>query len=263
MLGAHQKNRQLARQELVIGEAGAGQGSRLQVRFAVGLVGRDQGRVPGGPPAPGDQRRVGPFRHLRRRLRQRPLNRLRGHFQGQARRQAIDRLDRCQTVPVLDGADMIGVGHLLDPPIVLDRAADDSGFAGRERAQEIIRLGVEEDQNQGAGRVRAVDPIGLASGRAGLMGLNRDGQGSDAPRRRVRDRGRKAPVDDPARQMPQEIDHLVSRRLFEQGSQARADPGQGGHGREEGKKDLWAHRVAAGAKMAADLAPFGAYIVGR
>ena len=158
----HQPERELVRQQLVIGQAPARLGARLQIRQPVRVVGGAQRIGPGRPPDARHPGRIVPFRQIRCQ-RQR-----RGDHPGQRPRRKpgghrINRLDALKACDLAWPADMIGVGHLQPVAEALDPPADDAAFARRQDGFQVVGLGVEVDQVQARGLVMADDPIGRAA----------------------------------------------------------------------------------------------------
>ena len=108
----------------------------------------------------------------------------------------------------------------------------------------MVALHVEIDEGQGAGAVAAQHPVGPAA-EAGLVALDPrlDGDDRVGPVARIEgaDRGRGAAVDEPHRQMPQQVDDQRARRLLDQAAELRPDAGQHRHRREQRVEKGGAH----------------------
>jgi hypothetical protein len=122
---AHQRQRQLSRQQLVIGEAPPRRRLRRERRRLLRAMELAQRRAEAGPAlAPGELRRQ-PFRQVGQALQgfARQLHQL---ALRQAPGQRIDRLDARQLGGALRRQDVVGVGH--PEPVVepFDAAADDA-----------------------------------------------------------------------------------------------------------------------------------------
>ena len=129
--GAHQRHRELAGKDLVIGEPLARRGRRQQI--GLGFRGmRPVDRIaPRGPAAPLPQRRIDPFRQCRQAVERRP-DRLLHNPRGEARCQRINRLDQLEAVELVRSQYEVWVRHLRHAAVELDAAADDALRADRE-----------------------------------------------------------------------------------------------------------------------------------
>ncbi len=197
---ADERDCELAREDLVIGETLARRVGRQQAAFGLRRMDSANGAVPWRPAAPLAQRRADPVRQHREAVERRG-HRLLRDAQGEARGQRVDRLDRLQAIELVRPHDEIRVGDLGSAVVELDAAADDPLGADRQQPRELVAPHIEIDQGQGPGVVGAQHPVG-ASSVTGLMRLDahrdrHDLVGLEGPHRR-----RRAPVDDAARQVP-------------------------------------------------------------
>ena len=116
---------------------------------------------------------------------------------------------------------MVGVGDLQAVGEDLDLAADDPLLTLGQHPVQVILAGMEEDQVQLASLVAAGDAIGLARVARRPVGADHNSQGGDAAGLGGGHLGRIAPVDQPARQVPAEVDHLRPGQRLEQLGKAR------------------------------------------
>src|SRR5258708_36981282 len=103
---------------------------------------------------------------------------------------------------------------------MLDPAADDSRRPERQLAREVVGLGVKEDEVKETGVIAAAHAVGTFA-MARQMAVDLDGERCDCARGCLAHLGGGTAVDDPGRQMPEQIDDLRSGKPFEELSQAR------------------------------------------
>ncbi len=143
--GADQRDRELVREQLVIGETFARRVGGRQIRLASGRMGMAQGIGPAGPAAPFPERRVDPFGKLGGTLERCCRGAL--HLtRREACRQRMDWLDRLQAVELVGAQHQVGVRHLRHAVVELDPAADDPLGADRKQARQIVTFDVEVDE---------------------------------------------------------------------------------------------------------------------
>src|SRR6185369_4909659 len=137
---------------------------------------------------------------------------------------------------LLDRHDMVGMHHVELVAEAIDPAADRPPFADRQVLQEPVIAGIEENEIDEPGPVTAAHPIGCPWIDWLLMPLDLQPQGDDCAILSQSEAGARPPVDDAARPMPQEIDHMrpaqLLRELREPWPQAR-QPVEAGKKREE------------------------------
>ena len=126
-MGAHQRQRKLVGEQLVIGEAAA----RRMAGVKRGFVGRRMRAVkcavPVGPSLLLEEPGVEPFAEIGR-TRQRLADRLGERFVGQALGQRIDRLDGLDAGDVGERRDMVRMRHLDMAAEMLDASRYHPGF---------------------------------------------------------------------------------------------------------------------------------------
>ena len=123
---------------------------------------------------------------------------------------------------------MIRVGHLGPAVEMLDLAADGAARADRQLLRHIVRLGIEEDDIQRAALVLGQHPVGLLAAASRPVLDHGDDQGGNHIVRRLGDPGIEAPVDDPARQMPEQIHDRFPGQRLQQFRDTRTDAGKAG-----------------------------------
>ena len=210
--------------------------------MAVGGMGREQGVAPVGPGALRLEGTVQPFLKGRREI-EGGMNRLAQAARRQPDCQRVDRLDPHDPIGLGDGHDMVRMGHLQFVLEQFEPAADDPPLAHRKGFFQVVAVDVKEDQGEDSGAVGADHPIRHAAPRLGWrpVGLDRHRKGRDPVRHRVRQARGVAPVDQPARQMPEQIDDPLARHPRQGLGDARADTGQRGNRGKQRKQDLRAH----------------------
>ena len=108
-----------------------------------------------------------------------------------------------------------------------------SRYSGRALKNTRIEL---------AAVVGAEDAVRAAARSRRLVFENADAQRRRPAQLDAGDRGRKPPIDDALRQMPQQIDDARPGELAQRLRHGGPDAGQRVDGREQGKQDGWAHR---------------------
>ena len=164
LAGAHEGERQLVGQQLVERQPLARRRIQRQVALALRLMHGMQGGAPGRPALPLQIGRVLPFRQFGR-AGERLADRLAQHLRRQSGGQAIDRLDLLEGRQFRQRHDVVRMGHLQLGPVplvALDAAADGARLADRQRLQEIVGAGIEEDEMDEAGLVAAAHLVGQA-----------------------------------------------------------------------------------------------------
>ena len=109
----------------------------------------------------------------------------------------------------------VRVSHLRHAAVELDAAADDALGADRQQPRKLIALHVEIDQASRSRCCRCTAP-GKAGAQARLMCLDAHRDRRDPVRLERADRRRGAPVDDAARQMPDEVEDERAGEALEQ-----------------------------------------------
>ena len=224
----------------------------------------------------GNDRRIDPF--LERRQ---PVLRLGDRLAQELGREPgghrIDRLDQRQGLGFLEAGDEVGVDHGRAAVEPLDPAGDDHRLADRQQLFQPRRLAAEIGEGDLAGLVLGEDAVGhrfLPAARC-LVPVDPDRQGDDAALGGGGDLGALAPVDQPARQMEQEIAHphlgaIADEQGLQLGRDFRSHAFQRGDGGEEGVEEGGAHgarfsdHADEGKQRMADLLtePIGAYMRG-
>jgi hypothetical protein len=199
--------RQLVGQQLVIGEPLAGRRLGPEVRRAVGAVDAGQRNSNRWPGAPRQQSRIVPLGE--------PGQAVEGSLDAadeEARRQIgsqrIDRLGQRQAGELLWRNDVVGMHHLRQAAIPLDAARYEALRALGEDSSEIVAAGMKEHQQQRAGVVVALDPIGAALPASARrpVAADRHLDCHDAVLRQSRKLGTGTSVDDAGGQVKQKVD---------------------------------------------------------
>ena len=251
---AHQGQRQLAGEQLVIGQPRDMRRFRVEIDRRLRVMDLGERRREAIPAALGDERRVQPFRQVGQachRLADGAGQRLAGNARGHR----IDRLDQRQAGEILFVDDVVRVDHGRAAVEPLDLAADIERRADRQRLFEIVAMGVEEGEGDLAGVVMGEDPPRNApvAARRLLVTVDADLEGDDGAFRRQRDARLVAPVDDADGKVEEEIDD--ARRVLlvrpadqpaERDAELRPDAGKAGDRAEEGVEDVRAHGVGRG-----------------
>jgi hypothetical protein len=100
------------------------------------------------------------------------------------------------------------VGHLDLVAEAFDPAADHAGLAHRQLLLEVVALGVEKHELDIARFVVAAHTVGLPRVVRLVMRIHVDREGGDRPFGSLGNPGGEAPVDEPARAMPEQIGDL-------------------------------------------------------
>ena len=245
----HQGQRQLARQQLVVGEALPGRRGRRYVGRLLGPVQAQERRLGIGPAALGEPGRVLPLGQIGH-----PLQGLAGglqqHLAGQPGGERIDRLEQGQIGARLRRDDVVGVRHLLLVVVALDAAADGADAPRGQLALDEPALGVEEHEVDAAAVVLAGHLVGRpgVAARRRLVLEHAHLQRGDGAGHGLGDGGRGAAVDDAGGRVPEQIDHArladarrQPQRLLQQDLHARADAGKALRRGKEGCELLGPH----------------------
>jgi hypothetical protein len=155
---AHKSQRQLARQQLVIGQPAARRCLRFDIDLRFGMVQFADRVGERGKAVLAYQVRIGPLWKLRQEV-QRRLDRSAQHLWRQAGGQRIDRFDQRKAVRVRFQGDMVGMDHRRSAVEPFDLAADQHGFALRQDLLEPLPLGMKEGQGQFTGIVMDEHPV--------------------------------------------------------------------------------------------------------
>ena len=133
--------------------------------------------------------------------------------------------------------------HLRHAAVELDAAAEDALGADRQQARKLVTFHVEIDQGQCAGVVGAQHAV-RSTAEARLMRLDADRDRRDLVRLERADRRRGAPVDNAARQMPDEVQDERAGEALEQLCYLRADAGNRGYRRKQLIEDGGTHKAS-------------------
>jgi hypothetical protein len=217
---AQQRQRQLARQQFVIGEPRPRRAFRHDVFGRLGPVQPAQ-RL--GKSRIGVARQPGcvlPFRQVRK-PRQRRVDRLAQLVRTQPLGQRIDRVEQRQAGKSFRVDDTVGMHHLQMAVVERRGARYVPDFADRQELLQIVLARVEIGDGERIGLVARLDVVGRAGPvrrrRAVLLGGHRDGH--DRIRLHLAQFRLVAAIDEAGRHMEQEIGH--ARRLAVAADQAR------------------------------------------
>ena len=144
---AHERERELAGEQFVIGEPRPGR--RSPAAASAGSAGRCSARsasANAGQRLRASQRRVLPFRQVRQRGRARASTALRTWLRRQPFGQRIDRLDQRQLREARFVDHAVGMHHLQHAVVELDRAGDVAPLADRQELLQVVLARVEEGQ---------------------------------------------------------------------------------------------------------------------
>ncbi len=264
LLAAHQRERDLARQQFVIGDAAAGDRVALDSLEVGRMVKRLHGLEEGRKTAAGEEGGVLPLRQSRA-----CLGGGRGdaghHARADAFGQAVDRLDRGQGRRLGGVEQPVGMHHLAHALPQLELAGDDAVGADRQGLQQMADIGMEEDQRDVPGLILDEDAVGrlaLAGRRRAVLGDARR-EGGDAADRGIDDGRARATVDSAHRQVEQEIDdagaaRLVAHELVERLGRLGADAWQRRHRGKQRIEQGGAHaatRLVSGVRRFAAVRP--------
>jgi len=239
-MGAHQQQGKLAGEQFVIGQPPPCRRVGSQIGFAVRAMGGVQRRAPAGPPLLLEPCRIAPFVKLRRPF-QCALDGAAERPRRQPGGQRVNRLDGLQIGDLIGCGDVVRVGDLKPALPALDAPADHPHLAFRQHPLQVVGTGMEEHQVQLSGVVAARDLVRQAPGARRLVGTDAERHGGDGAGRGVGDLGCEAPVDQAARQVPQQVHHVRPREVPYHGPDPRPDAGQRRHRREQRKQDFWTH----------------------
>ncbi len=239
----HQGERQLVREQFVIGKARAGGGERQDARLILRLVDGDDGLPPGRPAFPLQQRRIDPFGKIAEfgdRLRYGPLQ----GFPGEPGGQAIYGFDHGQAIAGVGRQDVVGMAHLQAALEPFRAPAHEPPAPLGQDFLEIVAVGMEEDELHLPARVAAGDAVGPpAARRRGMVADDLDHQGHDRAVGRLGDGRRQAAVHHAHRQVPQEVRHAVDVQPGQMRGRPPPDPLEGGRRPEQREQYFWTHRA--------------------
>ncbi len=242
---AHQRERELAGQQFVIGEPRPRQALRQNVVRLGRPVQMAQRGGEGGKALARDPGLVLPFGQIRQ-PRQRVVHRPPHIAGGQPLGQRIDRLDQRQRGEALLVHHAVGMHHLQHAVVEFGGAGDVARLAHRQQLLQVVAARVEIGQRDVAGVVVGVDAIGRARAmrRRRPVIVHRHRHGDHLAGLHVAQFGARAAVDGARRQMKQEIDHARRLALEQPGIvlfQLRPDAGQAGERGEQGVEHERAH----------------------
>ena len=240
-VAAHQGEGELVGQKFVIGGAAMcrGVGGRVGVGFRV-VQGFD-GRAPGGPAFPRRDGGVEPVGQLGRGL-DRGQHRAPEGLGRQAGGHWVDGLRFQNLVALGHRHDVVRMGYLQVVAVAFDDAGHNAGFALGQDLGQVIVPGMKEHEGEKTRIVGNLDLVGLTAVVGFGVGADGHGQGGDAPGFGLGDLGGIAAVDDPGRQMEQQIKQPpAAAQLFDHRSHAWTDAGQRRHGLEQWEQDFRAH----------------------
>ena len=244
LMRAHQCHRELVGEKLVIGEARAGLGRVIEVGLALRRMGLHERGVPVRPTLARAVGGVDPLGQLRRAY-ERGAHGLPHHLEGEPRRERIDRLDSLEAFELCERADVVRVRDLQAVAEALEPAAHHALSTHRQHLLEIVGARVEENEEKKAGLVAAAHAIGETRIAGWLMAIDPKGERRDLALLRIADLGRIAPVDQSARQVPEQPHDASAGQALVKLLKPRADTGERGHGCKQGIEDLRAHLVWA------------------
>ncbi len=227
------------REQLVVGEAPAEDGERLQVGLRARIVQLDQGLSPRRELLAGEEGRVEPFGQLGRAF-QRLQGQLADHPRGEARGGRIDRLDLRDLRGAFERDHVVRMGHLQFAAEPLDLARDHALGADGMLALQVGAAALEEHQGQETRPVEGADAPGQVLARRGDMGLDFHLQGLHLALAGVGGR-RHGALDHALGRQEQHVAHERPGQLQDQGLDLGPDALEGGDGREQRKQNLRAH----------------------
>src|SRR5262249_18391031 len=131
---------------------------------------------------------------------------------------------------------------LRNADIELDLATDDAFAADRQQALQVVALDVEIDERDEPGPVVAGDAVRPAA-HAGVMALDLELQCDDAVVLELADRRRRAAVDKPGRQVPQQVDDQPSGGALDEPAELWSDARQRRHRRKKPVEKGRAHAI--------------------
>jgi hypothetical protein len=124
---------------------------------------------------------------------------------------------------------VVGVDHVELAAEALDAAADRTHLAERQGPQQVVLTRVEEYEIDVAGRIRAAHLVGLARVVRLHVSLDPHHDGRDDAALGGRQMRLMAPVDQPGRQVPDDVDDQRSGQLFHQLRKPLTDARQTGY----------------------------------
>ena len=210
---AHQRERQLTRQKLVVGKPRPGQSFRQQVDRLRRPV-QDAQRLSEGREALAcNPTGLLPFRQVRQ-ARERGIGGFAHLVEAQPFGQRINRLDQRQLREIRLRDDAVGMHHLPHMVVECDRARYVAPLADRQQLLQVILARIEISQHEIAGLIAGVNLIGHARPvrRRRPVAIHGDRDGDDGIGHHVAQLRPRSPVDRAGGQVKQEIDH--PRRLF-------------------------------------------------
>ena len=225
---AHDRQRQLVAQQLVIGQPHPRRREGRQFAFALRVMGGAQSLRPSFPLPLLEDRGIDPFRQLGQPLERR-LDRFAQDLGRQAGGHGIDRLHDLDLGELFFRHDMVGMDHAELAAEAIDAAADRARLPERQGLQQIILARVEEHEVDEAGRVGAAHLVGLA--RVVRLHVPLDphhdrGDGAALGGRQVR---LVAPIDQAGGQVPDQVHDQRAGQLFHQLRQPLTDARQTGY----------------------------------
>ncbi len=245
-MGAHQGERELARQHLVIGKARPRRPLHGEIGRLRRPVQRAQGIAEARPFLAREQRRVEPLRqrrHLVERRRDGAAQRLGREPLGER----VDRLNRRQARKAGFIDHEIGMHHLQHAVIERHGARHDAASAHRQQPVDMILARVEIGDDEAAGVVAGIDEIGRPRpvGRWRAVAVDRHRDGDDATGHDIAQHRPRPPVDGPGRQVEHEIDDarrvLAAEQPAIEPRDLVADARQRRDRREQGIEDTRTH----------------------
>ncbi len=197
--------------------------------------------VPAGPAPLRQQARVEPFAELRR-----PgdggLDRLAQHLGRQAGGHRIDRLDDLDLRQFLRRHHVVGMHHVEHPVTALDPAADGAQRTHWQGLFQVVAAGIEEHQVDEARRIGATHLVGRPRIVRLGVAFHPHHDGDDAAIGGGRQMRLVPAVDQPGRQVPEQVHHQRPGQFLHRLRQPLTDAGQTGYWREQGIQDIRSHR---------------------
>jgi hypothetical protein len=244
---AQQGERELAGEQLVISQPRPRRAGRIERLGLLGAMDRAQRRGKIRIAIAREPCRVLPFRQLWNAF-EREIDRLAHLVRVQPFGQRIDRVDQRQFGKALRIDHAVGMQHLQMAVVERRGARHVAQLALREELFQIVFPCVEIGDGQRVGVVEGIDVVGRARPvrRRRPVALDGDGDGNDRVRPHLAQLRLIAPVDEPGRQVKQEVDDARRLALARQQArkkllQLRPDAGQGGEGCEQRVKDVRPH----------------------
>ncbi len=196
MMRAHQHQRELAGEELVIGKPRPGRRAGEHIVRRGRTVNSLQRIAERGKAGTREESCVLPFRQ-RRKLAQRRLDRTADLARRQSFRQRVDRLDQWQRRKLRLGDHAVGMRHLQHAVIERDGAGHVAPRSDRKKLLQILSPRVEVDEDEIAGPIARIDEIGRARAtrRRRAVALHGHGDGDDSSRHDVAQLGTRSAID--------------------------------------------------------------------